>query len=306
MSFGAKDVQTLREKTGCGMMDCKKALTETDGDMDKAVEFLREKGLAAAEKKSGRIAAEGIVDCISEGNVAVAIEVNSETDFVAKNEEFQKFVKSCAVTVAKNNPADVTALMDLKLDGSDLTVAEVLREKILTIGENMNVRRFVRIEGNVVTYVHGNGRIGCLIDFDTDAATAAKAEFAEMGRNICMQIAAMSPQFLQPSDVSAETIENEKQILIAQIKNDEKMKSKPDAIIEKMVTGRISKFYEQVCLLEQGYVKEPDLTVGKYVEKVAKELGATITAKSFVRFEKGEGIQKKEDNFAAEVANMVK
>lgn len=306
MSFTAKDVQALREKTSCGMMDCKNALTETNGDMDKAIDFLREKGLATAAKKASRIAAEGLVNCFVDGKIGVVIEVNSETDFVAKNEDFQNFVKNCAITVAKNNPSTVEDLAKCKLEGSNVTVSEMLTEKISTIGENLNIRRFVRVQGNVVTYIHGNGRIGVLIDFDTDEVTASKPEFIEMGKNVCMQIAAMYPIYVDRSLVTNDTIESEKQILLTQINNDEKLSNKPDAIKLKMVDGRIAKFYEQVCLVEQAYVKDGDLTVAKYIESVAKALGTTISIKSFVRFEKGEGLVKKEDNFAQEVASMVK
>lgn len=306
MAFTAKDVQSLREKTGCGMMDCKKALTETDGNMDKAIDFLREKGLAAAAKKAGRIAAEGLVDCYVEGNIGVIAEVNSETDFVAKNDDFKAFVKGCAITAAKNNPADVAALLDMKFEGSKYTVAEMLHEKILTIGENIKVRRFARVQGNIITYVHGGGRIGVLVDFDTDTQTAAKSEFVEMGRNLCMQIAAMSPLYLNREAVPAEVIEGEKNILIAQIKNDEKNKNKPDAIVEKMVQGKIGKYFDTNCLLEQSFVKDAEIKVAKYVENTAKDLGVNLTVKSFVRYEKGEGLQKREDNFADEVANMIK
>lgn len=304
MSFTASDVKDLREKTGCGMMDCKKALTETDGNMDKAMEYLREKGLAAAAKKASRIAAEGIVTCYVDGRAGTILEVNSETDFVAKNADFVGFVNSVAVTITKNNPADVETLSNLTLDGSSITVAEALREKILTIGENMNIRRFIRIEGDVVSYIHGGGRIGVLIDFDTDVAN--KAEFTEMAKNICMQVAALNPAYLDKASVPAEVVENEKSVLIAQIKNDDKNKNKPDAIIEKMVGGRINKYYEQNCLLEQEYVKDNAITVQKFIENTAKELGGKISIKSFVRFEKGEGLQKREDDFASEVANMAK
>ncbi len=306
MSFTAKDVGALRAKTSCGMMDCKKALTETEGNMDKAIDYLREKGLATAAKKASRIAAEGIVNCFVDGKIGVVIEVNSETDFVAKNEDFQSFVKNCAVTVAKNDPLSLEDLVKCKLEGSNKKVSEMLIEMISTIGENINIRRFVRIQGNVTTYIHGNGRIGVLIDFDTEEGIANKVEFIEMGKNICMQIAAMNPTYIDRSLITAETIESEKQILLTQINNDEKLANKPDAIKEKMINGRITKFYEQVCLVEQTYVKDTDMTVAKYIESVAKALDTKISIKSFVRFEKGEGLAKKEDNFAQEVASMVK
>ena len=305
MAFTAKDVAVLREKTGCGMMDCKNALTESNGDMDKAIELLREKGLAAAAKKSGRIAAEGLVYTASDSakKVGVIVEVNSETDFVAKNADFQNFVAGIANAVVNNKPADVDALFDCKYDDKD-TVAEVLREKILKIGENMKIRRFVRIDGDTVSYIHGGGRIGVLVDFDTDVASNEK--FEEFGKDVAMQIAALNPLYLSNSDVPEEVIASEKDILMVQIQNDPKNASKPENIIEKMVEGRIRKYYEENCLLNQAYVKDGAISVAKYVENTAKEMGGKITVKSFVRFEKGEGLEKREDNFADEVANMVK
>lgn len=306
MSFTAKDVQTLREKTGCGMMDCKKALTESNGDMEKAVELLREKGLAAAAKKASRIAAEGIVDCYVENNIGVIIEVNSETDFVAKNADFQKFVRSCAKTVAAANPADVEALLNTKMIDANFTVAEVLREKILTIGENLTIRRFTRFEGEVISYIHGGGRIGVLTLFNTEGSAKNSEIFNELGKDISMQIAALNPQYLSKETVPADVIDKEKEILVAQIKNDDKNKNKPDAIIEKMVMGKIGKFYENSCLLEQEFVKDSGFTVNKYIAEKSKEAGGKINLVSFVRYEKGEGLQKREDNFADEVANMIK
>ena len=303
MAFTAQDVKTLREMTNCGMMDCKKALTETDGDMDKAVEFLREKGLATAAKKAGRIAAEGIVKAYMDGNVGVLVEVNSETDFVAKNEEFQNFVSAVAETVAKANPADVDALKNEKC--GDVTIGDMLTEKIAKIGENMNIRRFARVEtsGVVVDYIHAAGKIGVLVEADAPDCE----EVREALRNLAMQIAALNPKYLSSEDVSEEYKEHEKEILIAQLKNDPKNASKPDNIIEKMITGRLAKELKEICLLEQEYVKATDKeTVAKYVESVAKSVGADIKVKSFVRFETGEGLEKREDNFADEVASMVK
>ena len=303
MAFTAQDVKTLREMTNCGMMDCKKALTETDGDMDKAVEFLREKGLATAAKKAGRIAAEGIVKAYMDGNVGVLVEVNSETDFVAKNEEFQNFVSAVAETVAKANPADVDALKNEKC--GDVTIGDMLTEKIAKIGENMNIRRFARVEtsGVVVDYIHAAGKIGVLVEADAPDCE----EVREALRNLAMQIAALNPKYLSSEDVSEEYKEHEKEILIAQLKNDPKNASKPDNIIEKMITGRLAKELKEICLLEQEYVKATDKeTVAKYVESVAKSVGADIKIKSFVRFETGEGLEKREDNFADEVASMVK
>ncbi|MBC3515627.1 translation elongation factor Ts [Neobittarella massiliensis] len=302
MAFTAKDVKELREKTGCGMMDCKKALTEAEGDMDKAIELLREKGLAAAAKKSGRIAADGLVYAYVDdvNKVGVVIEVNSETDFVAKNAEFQAFVDTCAKTVAQKNPADVAALMAEKAVDSDMTVEEMLREKILTIGENLIIRRFARFEGDVVTYIHGGGTHGVMVLFDTDLA--GKPEFAAYGKDVAMQIAAANPTFVRKEEVPAEQVEKEKEILKVQALNE----GKPANIAEKMVMGRINKFFKEVCLLEQPFVKDQDLTVAKYTQNTAKELGGKIEIVKFVRFEKGEGIEKRQDDLAAEVAKMVK
>jgi len=300
MAFTANDVKTLRERTGCGMMDCKKALTETNGDMDKAIEFLREKGLAAVAKKSGRIAAEGLVFGLVENKVGALIEVNSETDFVAKNQDFIDFVELCAKTVIAANPADVDALLNSTAFGCNDTVADILQEKVLTIGENLKIRRFIRLEGDLVTYLHGNGRIGVIAKFDTDVAD--KEGFEAYSKDIAMQIAAAAPQFLDRAQVPSETIEKEKEILTAQALNE----GKPANIAEKMVMGRINKYYKEVCLLEQEFVKDGDLTITKYTDKVAKELGGKIAIVEFARFEKGEGLEKRNDNFADEVANMVK
>ncbi len=302
MNFTAKDVQSLRERTGCGMMDCKKALTEADGDMEKAIELLREKGLAAAAKKAGRIAAEGlVVSVVDEGKkVGAVVEVNSETDFVAKNAEFVGFVNAVAKTVIEQNPADVDALAACKLSGTEDTVADALREKILTIGENMKIRRFQRFEGDLVSYVHGDGRIGVMVQFDTDLA--GKPEFVSCGKDIAMQIAAANPQYLNRDAVPAEILDKEKEILTVQAMNE----GKPANIAEKMVMGRLNKFYKEVCLLDQEFIKDNDLTVAKYVANTAKELGGKIEVVAFARFEKGEGLEKRNDNFADEVASMVK
>lgn len=307
-AFTAKDVQALREKTGVGMMDCKKALVESDGDMEKAIDFLREKGLAAATKKAGRIAAEGVVLAYNdeEKKTGVVVEVNSETDFVAKNQEFQTFVLDIAKTIANNNPADVEALLNEKLAGGDRTVQENLQDKILAIGENMKIRRFERVEGVVSTYVHGGGTVGVLVHFDTDDATAANDQFKAMGKDVAMQIAAMNPAYLDEAGVPAEVIDHEKEILTAQLAEDEKNKNKPAQVIEKIVQGRIGKYFKENCLMDQQFVKDGDLSVGKYVESVAKEIGASIKVLGFTRFAKGEGLQKREDNFADEVAGMMK
>ena len=289
MNFTAKDVQALREKTGVGMMDCKKALQESDGDMDKAIDFLREKGLAAATKKASRIAAEGAVLAYNdeEKKVGVVVEVNSETDFVAKNEVFQAFV-----------------LLNVKLAGSDRTVQENLQDKVLAIGENLKIRRFVRHEGIVSTYVHMGGSVGVMVFFDTDDATAAKPEFKVMGKDVAMQIAAMSPLYLCRDEVPADVIEHEKSINLAQIKEDPKMASKPEKVIEGIINGKIAKFCKENCLLEQQFVKDGDINVAKYIDNAAKELGASIKAAGFVRYAKGEGLQKKEENYAEEIAKM--
>ena len=303
MPFTAQDVKTLREMTECGMLDCKKALMETDGDMEKAVEFLREKGLASVAKKSGRIAAEGIVLAFTdaEKKVSVAIEVNSETDFVSKNEDFREFVRLAGQAVIDNNPADVEALLACVVDGR--TVNEHLQDRQLKIRENLKVRRFVRYEGDVATYVHGGGTIGVMVKFATDVAD--KEGFAEYGKDIAMQIAAANPSYICEHCVPAEVIEHEKEILFAQISNDPKMASKPDAVKEKMVDGRIGKYYKENCLMNQEFVKDPDLDIKGYTEKVAKELGGTIKVAEFVRLEKGEGIEKKQENFADEVAKQM-
>ncbi len=301
MAFTASDVKTLRERTGCGMMDCKKALTETDGDMEKAIEVLREKGLAAVAKKAGRIAAEGIVVSVvdKEKKVGVVLEVNSETDFVAKNADFVAFVNRVAQVIIDSNPADVDALMSCK-DASGEDVAAMLQEKVLTIGENIQIRRFERMEGEMIAYVHGEGRIGVMVMFDTDVAD--KDGFEAYGKDVAMQVAAATPQYLNKESVDPAVVEKEKEILTAQAINE----GKPANIAEKMVMGRIAKFYKEVCLVEQPFVKDGDITVAKYTENVAKELGGNITITGFVRFEKGEGLQKREDNFADEVASMIK
>lgn len=300
MAFTAADVKNLREKTGCGMMDCKKALTESGGDMDKAIEFLREKGLAAAEKKAGRIAAEGLVVSMVSGKVGVVLEVNAETDFVAKNETFVEFVNNVAMTIIKNNPADVEELSGMKCEGTEMTVAEALNDRILVIGENMKIRRFVRMEGDLVPYVHGGGKIGVLVKFDTDCAD--KEGFATVGKDVAMQIAFSNPGYLSHEEIPAEVVEKEKEILTAQAINE----GKPAAIAEKMVMGRIKKFYAEVCLLEQPFVKEEKKTVAQYIADAAAAMGGSMTATAFVRLEKGEGLEKREDNFADEVASMMK
>ncbi|MEI6579637.1 MAG: translation elongation factor Ts [Eubacteriales bacterium] len=308
MAFTAKDVQSLREKTGVGMMDCKNALVSSDGDMDKAIEYLREKGLAAATKKAGRIAAEGIVSAFYDESkkIGVLVEVNSETDFVAKNEEFQGFALNVAKTIAEVNPNDVETLLNVKLFGSDRTVLENLQDKILSIGENIKIRRFERTEGIVSIYIHSGGTVGVMVMIETDAGTAATEAFKVMGKDVAMQIAAMSPQYLNKVSVPAEVVEYEKGILAAQLKEDEKMLNKPEKVLEGIIIGKIAKLFKDICLMEQQFVKNGDLSVAQYVESVAKEIGSTINITGFVRFAKGEGLQKKEDNFADEVASMIK
>ena len=295
----AQAVKELREMTNCGMMDCKKALSDADGDMEKAVELLREKGLAKAAKKAGRIASEGLVEAyVSEdGKVASLVEVNSETDFVAKNADFQSFVKNIAKIVAETNPSDVDDLKT-KSYGDGMNVEEALRDKILTIGENMNIRRFARFEGAVVTYIHGGGRIGVAALFDTDVAD--NPAFAETAKDVALQIAAAAPAYLDKDAVPADVIEKEKEILRAQALNE----GKPEAIVDKMVMGRISKYYKENCLVDQEFVKDPDMSVSKMLEAKGKEMGGKITVKDYVRFEKGEGLEKREDDFADEVAKM--
>ena len=306
MAISAKDVQKLREMTGVGMMDCKKALTEAEGDLDKAIEWLREKGLAAQTKKAGKIAAEGVSYAIvADNGVGVVIEVNSQTDFVAKNEVFQDFVKNLATVVALENPADVEALKNCTYPGTDRTVADVTADKVLAIGENIQIRRFVRYaEGVNVPYIHMGGKIGVLVNLAVEGIDADKV--VELGKDVAMQIAAMNPAFLDKSDVDQSTLDKEKEILLAQAKEDPKNANKPENIIEKMVMGRIGKYYEENCLLQQAFVKENKVSVEKHVAEVAKQLGGTITVKAFTRFATGEGIEKKEDDFAAEVASMIK
>ena len=295
MAFTAKDVMKLREMTGCGMMDCKKALTEADGDMDKATEILREKGMAKAVKKSGRIAAEGLVDIVVENGVAAMIEVNSETDFVAKNDEFVSMVKDFAKQVIAENPADVEALLASTIGGA--TVKDILTEKIAKIGENMNLRRFARFEGNVVDYIHMGGKIGVMVKVEADLSNEAAVTAA---KDVCMQIAAMNPTYMDKSVVPAEDVEKEKGFIIAQMKEDPKNANKPENILEKMVEGKIGKFFEESCLLQQKFVKDDKTTVEKYLAANGVKLI------DYVRFEKGEGLEKKEDDFAAEVASMAK
>ena len=301
----AKDVAALRAKTGCGMMECKKALMETDGNVEEAVKVLREKGLATAAKKADRITAEGTVAILRDGNTAAMVEVNAETDFVAKNDSFIEFVNGLLRTILAVKPADVEALKAAKFDGSDLTVNDVLVEKIATIKENITIRRFLVAEGAMNTYIHGAGTTGVIVTFDTDANTAATAEFAEMSKNVALQVAAMNCEYVNRDAVPASRIEEEKSIIASQIKNDPKNASKPEAIIEKMAVGKLGKIFEQICLADQAYVKDDSMSVEKYVASVAKALNASITLTNFYRYEKGEGLQKREEDFAAEIAKLV-
>ena len=304
MAFTATDVKNLREMTGGGMMDCKKALAATDGDMDKAVEYLREKGLAASQKKAGRIAAEGMAYAATIDGVGVVVEVNAETDFVAKNEKFVDFVKGVAAAVAKANPADLDALMAAEY-AEGRTVLEQQQEMVLVIGENIKVRRFARFaEGVSVPYIHAGGKIGVLVNLEVSAGLEEKVE--EIGKDAAMQIAALNPRFWDKSQVTEDVLAEEKKIMMAQMDNDPKMANKPEQVREKSVMGKLNKFYAENCLLQQEFVKDNNFTVESYIASVAKSLVGTIAFKDAVRFEKGEGIEKKEENFAAEIASMVK
>ena len=301
MAFTAQDVKKLREMTNVGMMDCKKALTASDGDMDKAVEWLREKGLAAAAKKSGRIAAEGVVNAVVENGVGAIVEINAETDFASKSDKFMEFVNDVTSVILKDAPADLDALKACKYPGSDLTVEATLPEKILVIGENIQIRRFARFDtGVTVAYTHMGGRIGVLVNMEGEGIAADAV--TELGKDICMQIASMNPSFRDKSDVAPEVLEKEKEIQLAVMANDPKMANKPEKVREGIVMGKLNKYYEENCLLQQAFVKENKISVEKHIEAVAKELGGSIKLVAFVRFEKGEGIEKKVDDFAAEVA----
>lgn len=298
----AKDVASLRERTGVGMMDCKKALVEAEGDVEKAIVILREKGLATQAKKAGRVAAEGIVASVVEGNVGVVVEVNSETDFVANTAQFKSFVDLVAKTIIEANPADVDALKTCKASGSDKTVEEELQEVFLQIRENIQIRRFVRMEGNLVSYVHGEGRIGVMVKLDTNLGDKAY----DCGKDCALQIAAMNPAYLDRNSVPADVIEGEKKVIMGQMAEDPKMANKPEAVLAKIAEGKLGKYYTENCLVDQEFVKDGEYTVGKYVEKCAKDLGGSIKVVDYVRFERGEGIAKKADNFADEVASMIK
>ena len=309
MAITAAMVKELREMTGAGMMDCKKALTEADGNMEKAVEVLREKGLAASAKKAGRIASEGMVEIfLSEDNkVGAIVEVNSETDFVAKNQVFRDYVAAVAKQAAESTAADIDAFFEEKwaLD-TQFTVKEALSQQVAVIGENLNIRRFERYTkaqaGKLVSYIHGGGRIGVMIEL---ACENEAEELVELGKNIAMQVAALNPKFITEADVPAEFIAKETEILTIQAKNDPKNAKKPDNIIAKMIEGRLKKELKEFCLVEQPYVKDTDMTVQQYIESVAKAVGAPISIARIVRFETGEGMEKKEENFAEEVAKAM-
>ncbi|MBR6571268.1 MAG: elongation factor Ts [Clostridia bacterium] len=303
MAISAKDVQKLREMTGVGMMDCKKALTEAEGDFDKAIELLREKGLAASAKKAGRIAAEGMAYAAVVDGMGVVVEVNAETDFVAKNEKFVDFVKGVAATVAANKPASLEELMECKYVGTELTVTQQQQEMVLVIGENIKVRRFhVFAEGTSVPYIHAGGKIGVLVNLEVEGGIDA----TEIGKDVAMQIAALNPRFWDKTQVTQDVLDEEKTIMMAQMAADPKMANKPAQVVEKIVVGKLNKFYSENCLLQQEFVKDGDFTVEKYIASAATALGGTVTFKDAVRFEKGEGIEKKVDDFAAEVASMIK
>ncbi len=300
-SFTAADVKTLREMTSVGMMDCKKALTECDGDMDKAVEYLREKGLAKAAKKAGRIAAEGMSYALVENGVGAMVEVNCETDFCAKSDLFVAFVKDIAKAVAENAPADIDALMASKYPGSDLTVAETMPEKVMSIGENLQIRRFARYAKNTtVSYVHAGGKIGVLVNLAVEGGVDA----TEVGKNVAMQIAALNPRFWDKTQVTEDVLAEEKKIALALMDSDPKMASKPAQVKEKIVMGKMNKFYEENCLLQMDFVRSDIFqgTVEKYIADAAKKLGGSIKFVDAVRFQTGEGIEKKQEDFAAEVA----
>lgn len=297
------EIKDLMKSTGVGMMDCKKALEAAEGDTEKAILILREKGLATQAKKSGRVSAEGIVTSVVEGNVGAVVEVNIETDFAANNEEFKSFVAAVAKTVIEKNPADVDALKTTVISGGDKTVEEALQDLFIKIRENMVIRRFKRFEGVLVPYVHGGGSIGVMVKLDTDLDAD---KVFEVGKDCALQVAAMNPSYLDRASVPDNAIEEEKKIMLAQMAEDPKMANKPEQVKVKIVEGKIGKFYSENCLLEQTFVKDDKVSVGKHVEAVAKELGGSIKVVDYVRFERGEGVEKKEDNFADEVASMIK
>ncbi len=298
-----QEIKDLMKATGVGMMDCKKALEEADGDTEKAVVILREKGLATQAKKSGRVAAEGIVTSVVEGNVGAVVEVNIETDFAANNEEFKAFVAAVAKTVIEKDPVDLDALKAATISGGDKSVEEALQDLFIKIRENMVIRRFKRLEGVLVPYVHGGGSIGVMVKLNTDLPAD---KVFEVGKNCALQVAAMNPPFLNREAVPAAVIDKEKEIMMAQMAEDPKMAGKPEQVRAKIVEGKVGKYYTENCLLEQAYVKDDKMSVQKYIDASAKELGGKIAVAEYVRYERGEGIEKKADDFASEVANMVK
>ena len=298
------EIKELMKSTGVGMMDCKKALEANDGDMDKAIEFLREKGLATQAKKSGRAAAEGVVTAVVEGNVGVLLEVNTETDFAANTDDIRNFVANVAKTIIAKNPADVEALKAEQIVGGTGTVGDALTELAgMKIRENIVIRRFVRLEGALASYIHNGGSIGVLVKMDTDLAAD---QVAAIGKDVAMQSAALNAPYLNREQVPAEVIEKEKEIMMAQMAEDPKMASKPEQVRAKIVEGKVGKYYTENCLLEQSFVKDDKLSVQGYVDAEAKKLGGSIKVVEVVRYERGEGIEKKEDNFADEIANMIK
>ena len=304
-NISAKMVGDLKKKTGAGLMDCKRALVETDGDVDAAIKILREKGLAAAAKKADRIAADGLVSVLKDGNTVAMVEVNSETDFVAKNATFVEFVQGILRTVIAFKPATIEELKACKFDGTEYTVEETIKDKIYTIGENITLRRFTVIEGITSTYIHGNGSIGVIVKFDVDAAVAESEEFVEFAKNIALQAGAYATPYLDRDHVPASVINEEKEVIMGQIKNDPKNAKKPENIIEKMAIGKLGKFYEENCLVDKEYIKEDNMKVSQYIANTAKALGTSIKVVDFARFEKGEGIEKREDNLGDEVAKML-
>ena len=304
-NISAKMVGDLKKKTGAGLMDCKRALVETNGDVDAAIKILREKGLAAAAKKADRIAADGLVSVLKDGDTVAMVEVNSETDFVAKNATFVEFVQGILRTVIAFKPATIEELKACKFDGTEYTVEETIKDKIYTIGENITLRRFTVIEGITSTYIHGNGSIGVIVKFDVDAAVAETAEFVEFAKNIALQAGAYATPYLDRDHVPASVIAEEKEVIMGQIKNDPKNAKKPENIIEKMAIGKLGKFYEENCLVDKEYIKEDNMKVSQYIANTAKALGTSIKVVDFARFEKGEGIEKREDNLGDEVAKML-
>lgn len=302
----ASDVKELRDMTGCGMMDCKRALVEANGDREQAVKILREKGLAKAAKKAGRIAAEGVVKAKTNGNIGVLVEINCETDFCAKSDKFLELVEAITDTILANDVADVEALANANVAGTSTTVSEYLTEKIATIGENIKIRRFTKMEGTLVPYMHDGGRIGTMVKLVTDKADDAAV--LEAGKNVALQVTALNAQYVSQANIPAEVLASEKEVQLSLVKkeNAESAKPKPENVLEKIVEGRLRKYFEEVCLLDQKYFKDDTMSIAKYLESVAKAVGASIAVDSFVRYERGEGIEKKEDDFAAEVAAMAK